>query len=124
MSFLLDTNICSAPLKRSAGLIHRFIPRMGRPAIPSIVPAELRAGADMRPDPAPLLARIEDLLVSLEVLDFDAACAEECGRLRGHPHRQGLNVAPLDLLIASVAPAPRIGRPREGIPGGPAGHGH
>ena len=29
MSFLLDTNICSAHLKRPAGLMHRFVQHSG-----------------------------------------------------------------------------------------------
>ena len=103
MSFLLDTNICSAHMKRPAELSHRFIQHMGRMAIPSLVLAELRAGARMKADPAPLNARIDDLLVFLEVHDFDAACAEMFGIQRGILHRRGVIVPPLDLLIASVA---------------------
>ena len=103
MSFLLDTNICSAHMRRPAALSHRFIQHMGRLAIPSLVLAELRAGARMKADPATLDARIDDLLVFLEVLDFDTACAESFGTVRGILHRQGIVVPPLDLLIAAVA---------------------
>ena len=103
MSFLLDTNICSAHMRRPGGLSHRFIQHMGRLAIPSLVLAELRAGAYMVGDPAPLLGRIDDLLGFLDVVDFDAACAEEFGKLRGILARRGTSVAPMDLLIASVA---------------------
>jgi predicted nucleic acid-binding protein len=41
MSFLLDTNICSAHLKCPAGLTHRLIQRPGRLHIPTIVLGEL-----------------------------------------------------------------------------------
>ena len=105
MTFLLDTNIGSAPMKRPAALSHRFIQPMGCLAIPSLVLAELRAGARMTADPATLDARIDDLLVFLEVLDFDTACAKRFGTLRGLLHRRGVVVPPLDLLIASVAMA-------------------
>jgi tRNA(fMet)-specific endonuclease VapC len=83
MSFLLDTNIASADMKRPAGLAHRFIQHMGRLSRPSIALAELYAGAYLRPDPAPWLLRIGDLLSDLPVLDFDSRCAEQFGRLRG-----------------------------------------
>ena len=45
--------------------------------------AELYAGAYKWPRPARLLALIHDLLQDLAVLDFDAACAEQFGRVRG-----------------------------------------
>ena len=71
---------------------------MGRVAIPTIALAELRAGAYMLPDPSKLLGKIDDLLVFLDVLDFDAAAAaEEFGKLRGVLHRQGITVPTMDL---------------------------
>ena len=103
MSFLLDTDICSGHIRRPSLLDHRFIQYMGRLAIPTLVLAELRAGAYMLPDPAPLLGKIGDLLIFLELLDFDDSCAEEFGKLRGTLHRRGITVPRMDLLIASVA---------------------
>ena len=41
MSFLLDTDTCSAHLKRPAGLIHRFVQHSGRLYISTIVLGEL-----------------------------------------------------------------------------------
>jgi tRNA(fMet)-specific endonuclease VapC len=103
MSFLLDTDTCSDHMKRAAGLAHRFIPHMGRLSIPSIVLAELLAGAYLQANPAPRLTKIGDLLADLAVIDFDSACAERYGQLRGPLKRLGFTVAPMDLLIASVA---------------------
>lgn len=37
MSFLLDTDICSAHLKRPSGLMHRFVQHSGGLYIPTIV---------------------------------------------------------------------------------------
>lgn len=45
MTHLLDTNICSAHMRRPAGLAHRFFQYAGRIAISSVVLAELYAGA-------------------------------------------------------------------------------
>ena len=92
MSFLLDTKFCSAHMKRPAESSHRFIQHMGQLAIPSLVLAELRAGACMKADPTALRARIDDLLEFLKVLDFATACAKEFGSLRGTLRRQGLVV--------------------------------
>jgi tRNA(fMet)-specific endonuclease VapC len=103
MSFLLDTNICSAHMKRPGGLTHRFIQHSGRLAIPSVVLAEMYAGAYLRSDPDPLLRKISEFVVIVEVIDFNQACAEEFGKLRGILRRIGIAVGPIDLMIASVA---------------------
>lgn len=103
MSFLLDTNICSAHIRRPAGLAHRFTQHSGRLSIPTITLAELYAGAYMLPSPSRILAAIGDLLKDVNLLDFDRDCAEEFGRLRGVLKQQGVAVNPLDLQIAAVA---------------------
>jgi tRNA(fMet)-specific endonuclease VapC len=103
MSFLLDTNICSAHMRRPGGLAHRFMQYNSRLAIPTIVLAELYAGAYRHPNPARLLLLIEDLLREVNVLDFDAECAEQFGKLRGALLQQGVSVSVPDLMIAAVA---------------------
>jgi tRNA(fMet)-specific endonuclease VapC len=103
MSFLLDTDICSAHMRRPARLAHRFIQYGGRLAIPTIVLGELYAGAYNHPNPPRLLNLISDLLQEVKILDFDAVCAERFGQERGTLLKQGISVSRLDLLIASVA---------------------
>lgn len=104
MSFLLDTNTCSAHFRRPTGLAHRFIQYSGRLFIPTIVLGELFAWAYRRNDPKPLLTFINgDLLQDVAVLDFDASCAEEYGKRRGELLRQGRPVGEPDLMIAAVA---------------------
>lgn len=103
MNFLLDTDTCSAHMRRPARLAHRFMQYMGGLAIPSIVLAELYAGAYKHPNPSRLLSLIADLLQDLQVIDFDAACAAQFGQVRGTLLQQGISVSRMDLLIASVA---------------------
>lgn len=103
MSFLLDTNICSAHLRRPAGLAHQFEQYAGRLSVPSIVLAELFAGAYHLPDPAPLLRKLNDLIEDLQVLDFNRQCAEQFGVIRGTLLQQGISINTVDLMIASVA---------------------
>lgn len=104
MSFLLDTNICSAHFRRPAGLAHRFMQHSGRLFIPTIVLGELFAWAYRRDDPSPLLTFInDDLLDDVAILDFDASCAEEYGKRRGALLRQGTPVGEPDVMIAAVA---------------------
>ena len=103
MTYLLDTNICSAHIRRPAGLAHRFIQYSRRLAIPAIVLAELYAGAYMLSTPRRILDGIDDLLKDLTVLPFDKICAEEFGKLRGALKRFGVTVSPIDLQIAAVS---------------------
>ena len=74
MSFVLDTNICSAHFRRPGGLAHRFIQYGGGLFVSSVVVAELYAGAYHVANPSTLLAKIADLLTDVAVLDFDIAC--------------------------------------------------
>jgi predicted nucleic acid-binding protein len=70
-------------MRRPAGLAHRFFQYGGGVAIPTVVLAELYSGAYKHPKPARLLALIGDLLQEVSILDFDAACALEFGKLHG-----------------------------------------
>lgn len=103
MSFLLDTNICSAHFRRPAGLAHRLLQYSGRLFVPTIVLAELYAGAYQLAAPQRLVSKIVALVQDVELLQFDAACAEVFGRTRGSLRQQGISVSSLDLMIASVA---------------------
>jgi tRNA(fMet)-specific endonuclease VapC len=103
MSHLLDTNICSAHFRRPAGLAHRFFQYGGGLCVPTVALAELYAGAYHIPDPGPLLTKIADLLNDVQILDFDHACAEQFGMVRGNLLKQGISVPTADLMIASVA---------------------
>jgi tRNA(fMet)-specific endonuclease VapC len=104
MTFLLDTDTCSAHLRRPAGLMHRFVQHSGRLRVPTIVLAELYVWAYLRPDPHEFLDAIAAFLHhEVEVLGFDEACAERFGKLRVELQRAGITIAPMDLLIASVA---------------------
>ncbi|MGO8746354.1 MAG: type II toxin-antitoxin system VapC family toxin [Thermoguttaceae bacterium] len=104
MSFLLDTNICSAHLKRPGGLTHRLIQYMGRLYLPTVVLGELYAWAYRRSNSSKLLHQIEnELLHDMVVLDYDRACAEKFGQVRGTLLQHGIVVDTTDLMIASVA---------------------
>ncbi|MDA1231698.1 MAG: type II toxin-antitoxin system VapC family toxin [Planctomycetota bacterium] len=104
MTHLLDTNICSAYLKRPGGLAHRFMQHAGGLALPTIVLAELYTWAFRRPKSDPLLRLIEeDLIPDVRVLDFDAYCARQFGELRAAMLTSGVVVNPVDLMIATVA---------------------
>ena len=102
MTHLLDTNICSAHMRRPGGLAHRFFQHAGGLAISTVILAELYAGAYKHPKPSRLLALIADLLQEVTILDLDEAC-RGVRQVKGGLEQQGISVPDLDLLIASVA---------------------
>ena len=103
MKYLLDTNVCSAHMRRPAQLAHRFIQYLDQLAIPTIVLGELYAGAYKHPESDRLLGLINELLEEVHVLEFDSHCAHHFGRLRGASLRKGTPFSSMDLMIASVA---------------------
>lgn len=70
MSFLLDTNICSAHMRRPGGLAHQFFQYSGRLNTSSIVLGELYAGAYMLGNPTLVTNNIKDFQ-HISGLQFD-----------------------------------------------------
>ncbi len=104
MSFLLDTDICSAHLRRPSGLSHRFVQHSGRLFVPTVGLAEIYVWAYLRPDPRDFLAAIATFLrYDVTTVEFDEASAEQFGKLKVELQRIGITVTPIDLQIASVA---------------------
>jgi tRNA(fMet)-specific endonuclease VapC len=103
MKFLLDTDICSAHMRRPAKLAHRFIQYTGQIAISTVTLAELYAGAYKHSQAIRILALITELLQEVQVIDFDTVCAEKFGQVRGTLLQQGISVPTTDLMIASAA---------------------
>ena len=94
MSYLLDTDICSAHLKRPAGLMHRFVQHCGGPVHPDHRTGRtLHLGVPRRQSRPAVLQRIDDLLQDVHVLDFDSDCAKEFGKVRGG-HAPARNLGP------------------------------
>jgi tRNA(fMet)-specific endonuclease VapC len=102
MSFLLDTDTCSAHIRRPAGLSHRFIQYSGRLHISAVTLAELLAGAAIVRS-TKLETSIRELQRDVVLLPFDDACAAEFGRLRGQLRATGMVVNFPDLMIAATA---------------------
>jgi len=103
MNFLLDTDTCSAHMRRPTKLAHRFIQYTGQMAISAVTLAELYAGAYKHSQVNRLLALIADLQQEVQVIDFDPVCAEKFGQVRGTLLQQGISVPTTDLMIASAA---------------------
>jgi tRNA(fMet)-specific endonuclease VapC len=102
MSFLLDTNILSAHLRRA--LTHRFVQHSGRLYTSSVSMGELYVWAYGRNDPTKMISSIERLLAyEVGEIPFDNDCAQQFGKLRVELRRKGIEVDTTDLMIGSVA---------------------
>lgn len=102
MAFLLDTDICSAHIRRPEGLVHRFVQYAGRLHISIITLAELKAGA-VHSGNAKIIQGIQELLLDVEVMTFDLTCVEQFCQVRGRQLQTGRLTPVIDLLIAATA---------------------
>lgn len=103
MSFLLDTNICSAYLKGDGRVFNRFIQHSGGLSVSTIVVGELYSWvhrARTRPERAQGLT---NLLADLQVLPVDHDVARKFGELRAALLDQGRPTPEIDLFIATTA---------------------
>jgi tRNA(fMet)-specific endonuclease VapC len=103
MSFLLDTDTCSAHLKQKGNLTHRFLQYMGRLHMSVVTLGELFTWA-LRAKASPQrLQSLLDLLNDVQVLDVTGPVARKFGEVRAALLDAGWPVPEMDLLIASTA---------------------
>jgi tRNA(fMet)-specific endonuclease VapC len=103
VSFVLDTDVCSAYLKGNSRVHGRFIQYGGRLHVSTITVGELFAWvlrAKASPD---RLQGLLDLLDDITVLDVNRAVARKFGEVRARQLDQGLYTPEMDLLIAATA---------------------
>ncbi|WP_211314718.1 type II toxin-antitoxin system VapC family toxin [Cereibacter changlensis] len=102
--YMLDTNIISDLLRNPDGNAAKRIADVGPDAIcvSIITAAELRYGCAKKGS-AKLLAHVEAILESVQVLAFDAPADAEYGGIRAELEAAGKPIGPNDLLIAAHA---------------------
>ena len=101
---MLDTNIVSDLLRNPDGSAAKRIADVGADAIcmSIITAAELRYGCAKKGS-AKLLAHVEAILESVQVLAFDVPADTEYGGIRAALEAAGRTIGPNDLLIAAHA---------------------
>jgi tRNA(fMet)-specific endonuclease VapC len=105
VKYLLDTNICVALIRQQpAALIGRITSHApGDIGVSSITLAELAHGVEKSTQPAQNLHALEQLLLPLELADFDQSAALAYGKIRAQLERDGQIIGSMDLLIAAHA---------------------
>ncbi|WPM83052.1 MULTISPECIES: type II toxin-antitoxin system VapC family toxin [Brucella/Ochrobactrum group] len=102
--YMLDTNVVSELARNPKGAVARRIAEVGPEAVcvSIITAAELRFGCAKKGSPK-LLAHIEAILGSMQVLALDTPADAEYGRIRAELEAVGKPIGPNDLLIAAHA---------------------
>jgi tRNA(fMet)-specific endonuclease VapC len=108
MRFLLDTNIVSDLVRRPQGRIADHIREAGEAQVCTsvIVAAELRYGAAKKGSQR-LMAQLEAVLTTLDVLPFETPADAAYGVIRARLEEAGRTIGANDLLIAAHAIAVR-----------------
>ena len=103
MSFLLDTDTCSAHVKGNRAIYSRFIQHGGRLHISAVTLGELWAWVRRAKTSPTRRQTLLDLLRDVRVLPVDEAVADKFGEVRAWQLDRGLVTPDLDLLNAATA---------------------
>jgi predicted nucleic acid-binding protein len=104
MSFLIDTDTCSAHLKQRGIVSDRFLQYTGGLHVSAISLSELYAWV-LRANAAPArLQSLREMLNDMTVLDVTAQVAEKYGELQAQFLDAGTPAPGMDLMIAATAP--------------------
>jgi tRNA(fMet)-specific endonuclease VapC len=103
MSFLLDTDTCSAYLKGDRGVANRFLQYTGGLHISTIILGELFTWALRAKAPPKRLQSLNDLLLDLTVLDVTRDVSRRFGEVRAELLDQGMPPPDMDLVNAATA---------------------
>ena len=108
MSFLLDTDICSAHLKGIAVVSNRFMQYGGRLHVSAITVGELFTWALRVKAPPQRLQSLLDFLRDVKVLDVTEEVARKFGELRAGLLDAGQAAPDMDLIIGTTALVHRL----------------
>jgi len=103
VSYLIDSDTCSAFLRADRRVSGKFLQYMGRLHISAVTAGELLAWAARANAPVARAVGIANLLKDVTVLDLTLEVARTFGVLRAEQLDQGRPAPALDLLIAATA---------------------
>lgn len=103
MSFLLDTDTCSAAMRGHRGINNRLIQYGGRVHMSAVTLGELYVWALRIKAPPKRMHELLDLLAVVQILPVDELAGRRFGELRAWQSDRGLIGPDFDSLHASVA---------------------
>jgi len=103
MSFLLDTDICSAYLRGNRQVANRVLLHTGGVYINTIVLGELLTWVLRANSPPSRKQGLDKFLRDVTILDVTSDVATKFGEVRAELFDRGLPMPPMDLMIAATA---------------------
>ena len=103
MSFLIDTDICSAHLRNTPSVTSRFLQHSSRLHISVLTLGELLSWTLRKNCPAKYHEGLLRLLADVTILDVTQDAAWRFGELRAQLLDRGEPIASIDLMIAATA---------------------
>ena len=103
MSFVVDTNTCSAYIRGNPLAYNRFLQYSGQLYISVVTFGELTIWASRAKAPPKRAAEVQDLLKSVTIIDVDVDIGRKFGEVQAGLLGCGKPAPPLDLLIAATA---------------------
>jgi tRNA(fMet)-specific endonuclease VapC len=105
VSFLIDTDTCSAHLRQKSPVTSRFLQYTGQLHVSVITVGELYTWALRAKAPPQRMQSLLEMLTDVTVLDVTGVVAAEFGRMRAELMDIGRPAPDMDLLIAATAVA-------------------
>jgi tRNA(fMet)-specific endonuclease VapC len=103
LSFLFDTDICSAQMRGNALVHSRFIQYSGRLHLSAVSLGELLAWTSRASASPRRMQTLAGLLKELIILPFDEGAARKFGEVRAWQLDHGVATPDLDLQIGAIA---------------------
>jgi tRNA(fMet)-specific endonuclease VapC len=103
MSFLVDTDTCSAYIKQRGSVFNRFLQYQGRIQVSVVSLGELYTWAYRQTAPTRRLRDVLNLVNDVTLLDVDHDIARKYGEVRAYLLDIGRPMESDDLLIAATA---------------------
>jgi predicted nucleic acid-binding protein len=103
MSYLVDTDVCSAYLRNHPVVVSRLLLHYGALNLSVVTVGELLTWAYRANAPADRLAGIQDLLRGASVIDVTFPVVQKFGEIRAALLDRGITVGEVDLLNAATA---------------------
>jgi tRNA(fMet)-specific endonuclease VapC len=105
MDYLLDTNICIYTIEKKPITVFEKFKKLsvGEVGVSSITLAELNYGVRKSLYTEKNQSALNQFLIPLEIIEFDANASFEYGKIRATLEKSGNPIGALDLLIAAHA---------------------
>ena len=108
MSFLIDTDVCSAHLRNTPSVTSRFLQHTGRLYVSVLTVGELLSWVFRKNSPPKYQHGLMGMMSDVSVLEVTQDVAWRFGEIRAELLDRGQPIASMDLMIAATALVHRL----------------